>query len=272
MKTYIKILVLLMFISACGTTNNQQNDGELSFADMPIEWDLMFISDSSGWHVAERYAANIERDLGVTVNVRDWSMGGLSLRQVLDRIAEHEVLKKTSDRANWIDYLAEAEVIVIYANPEGSVLESDAEKWECISRPYHVEYCGLETFDPYIENLGLFYEKVFELREGKPTLIRAFNAYIPIVSIWKEEGFYEECLHCWENYNLAIEMAAANYNVTVAPVFETFNGVDHDEDPRDKGFITYDGIHTTDAGAQAIADDLSTLGYDITIPPQDNKN
>jgi hypothetical protein len=33
------------------------------------EWDLVYISDSTGWGVPEKYAANIERDNGKTVRV-----------------------------------------------------------------------------------------------------------------------------------------------------------------------------------------------------------
>ena len=47
------------------------------------EWDLVLLSDSSGWGVADRYAAHIEEDLDVTVNVRDLAADSLGAGSVL---------------------------------------------------------------------------------------------------------------------------------------------------------------------------------------------
>ncbi|RPI58044.1 MAG: hypothetical protein EHM56_02765 [Chloroflexi bacterium] len=52
----------------------------------------------------------------------------------------------------------------------------------------------------------------------------------------------------------------------VALVFEAFNGPSHDEDPRDKGYIGRDGIHTGPLGRQLIADLLHELGYEPSPP------
>jgi lysophospholipase L1-like esterase len=57
---------------------------------------------------------------------------------------------------------------------------------------------------------------------------------------------------------------AAEFDVPVAPVFDTFNGPNHDEDPRDKGYISVDGAHPSGEGAKAIAELLRDLGYEPT--------
>lgn len=226
---------------------------------MPDAWDLIFFSDSTGWDVAQKYAIHIENDLGVTVNVWDMASGGLSLGHLMERLEQNEF---------WLDHLAQAEVVVIFANPEDSVSKTNPGNWSCVSREYQVTNCDLETFDQYIEDLSTFYEKVFELRDGQPTIIRAFNTYVPIYSVWKKEGIFDECRQCFLNFTKAIEIAAAKYNVPVGPTFEVFNGVDYDEDPRDKGYIGSDGLHTTDDGSQVMADTLRLLGYEITQPPE----
>ena len=52
----------------------------------------------------------------------------------------------------------------------------------------------------------------------------------------------------------------------VARVFEAFNGPEHDQDPRDKGYIGGDGVHTTALGRQVIADCLRELDYGFVNP------
>ncbi len=47
------------------------------------------------------------------------------------------------------------------------------------------------------------------------------------------------------------------------------NGPNHDEDPRQKGFILPDGEHPSALGAQYMADLLADMGYDPVIPPEE---
>jgi lysophospholipase L1-like esterase len=133
------------------------------------------------------------------------------------------------------------------------------------SAPY-VKDCAPETFDAYRSDLGAVYQEILKLRGEEPVLIRAFDAYNPLYSVYREQGVYDECLACWENYNQAIHQAAMAHGVPLARVFDAFNGLDHDEDARDKGYIREDGEHTTGAGRQIIADLLRELGYEPTLP------
>ena len=49
----------------------------------------------------------------------------------------------------------------------------------------------------------------------------------------------------------------------VAQVYDAFNGLNHDEGPREKDYIGGDdGEHTTEAGQKVIADLMRELGYD----------
>jgi len=49
--------------------------------------------------------------------------------------------------------------------------------------------------------------------------------------------------------------------------YDVFNGIDHDEDPRTKGWIGPDGIHLSDEGEQAVADALAASGFDSDQAP-----
>lgn len=230
-------------------------------SDEKDEWDLVLFSDSSGWGVADRYAAYLEEDLDVTVRVHDLSGPALSAGTVLAALrAEEEGHPLPSDVP---DLVRKAEVVVFYGNPVESISESHPGDWNCVSSkaPYAND-CAPETFEAYRADLEAIYQEILRLRGDAPTLIRAFDAYNPLYSVYREHGVYEECTACWENYNAAIHQAAAAYRVPVARVFDSFNGPSHDEDPREKGYIGDDGVHTTGAGRDVIAELLRELGYE----------
>ncbi len=70
----------------------------------------------------------------------------------------------------------------------------------------------------------------------------------------------------WEAFSQAIREAAAEFGVPTASMFDAFNGPNHDEDPREKGFIGSDKQHTTDEGKAAMVEVLHALGYDPVNP------
>jgi lysophospholipase L1-like esterase len=69
-----------------------------------------------------------------------------------------------------------------------------------------------------------------------------------------------------EIFNSIVQQAADGFNIPTVSVFDAFNGPDHDEDPREKGYIGPDGVHTSVEGRQLIADLLSEAGYEPIEP------
>jgi len=49
-------------------------------------------------------------------------------------------------------------------------------------------------------------------------------------------------------------------------VYDAFNGPNHDEDPREKGYIGPDGRHASKAGQKVIAALMQKLGYKPVTP------
>jgi lysophospholipase L1-like esterase len=117
-----------------------------------------------------------------------------------------------------------------------------------------------------IENLKAIYEAIFALRNGESTIIRAVGFYNPVISEHRERHMEAECTQCWETFNSAIQQAADEFNIPFVSVYDAFNGVNHDEDPREKGYIGGDGVHTSEQGKQVIADLLSEAGYEPVEP------
>jgi hypothetical protein len=255
-------LILALLLAACSTLSI---GGTPDLMEME-EWDLLWISDSSGWGVAEVYAAYIEEDTGIPVNVYDYWDGGLSAGTILDILEGGSNFNAELDRIP--ERIPEMEVIVFYTNPEESVDADNPWDWNCgqstLLKTY-VNACEMDTFALYTQHLESIYQHIFDLHNGRPLIIRAYDAYNPTLARWEKDGTFDACQACWGNYNAAIHQAAAKFDIPVAKVYDAWNGSDHNQDPNDKGY-TKDGIHPNELGAQVIAEELRKLGYDPVTP------
>lgn len=259
MKFRIALLIFLTVSLLLTSCSSQPSLDEME------EWDLVWISDSSGWDVAEIYAAMVEEDTGKKVNVMDNWMGGLSAGYVYTVLKGEPTPNATLEHLG--ELIKEAEIVVFYANPEESWEEGNPADWVCVSTISlnYVNNCDMETFDTYVQHLEGIYQIIFELRDGQPTIVRAYDAYNPLIARFQEQGVYEDCKACWANYNAAIHQAAASYNIPVADVAEAWNGPNWDKDPQTLGY-TKDSEHPNEVGATIIAQALRELGYGPVVP------
>ncbi|NJC95256.1 MAG: hypothetical protein C3F07_14220 [Anaerolineales bacterium] len=217
------------------------------------ELDLVILSDSSLLGVGKYYAAYIEEDLNATVNLHDEWQGSLSAKTLLKQLQKEERLRRI---------LRDSEVVVYFGNPVGSATGD----WSCVPRANYVKDCSPETFSEYQATLEAIVEEILALRDGAPTIIRATDFYVPVLTQWREAGLEVECTRCIENMVAAVHEAAAAQNIPVARVYDALNGPNHDVDPRDMGYIGADDIHTSDLGQQVIASLLRELGYEPVVP------
>jgi lysophospholipase L1-like esterase len=234
-------------------------------------WDLVVIGDSSLWGLADAFAAQIEADVGVKVVSHDATVGGLSAGTVLAAL-HSEGPPSTRLEKELADDLRQAEVVVMFANPEDSM---DAEKLKdlesCISAsapksPKNpAESCSLEAFEGYTVDLAAIWAQILELRDGQPTVLRATDIYNPVVSPWKESGAFEACTQCWEAMSQAARLAAEAYDIPFLSRYDAYNGRNHDKDPREKGYIVSDGEHPSHLMNQHTAELLSEMGYEPLI-------
>lgn len=280
-KFYLFLIISIVFILslyACQEKEGSNSEEETKNLDEVIEenlvrideevWDVLWISDSSGWGVADIYGQFIAEDNGVEVNVKDYWTGGLSVVTILQAIKEKNTYNMQLD--SFEESIAEAEVIVVYGHPAESVDPTNPGDWNCGQEDLqacYVNACGMETFETYIKDFQEIFSIIFELRAGKPTIIRTYDAYNPrLVSTCGPDGAFEICKECWENFNQAIHQAADEMGVPVVNVFDAWNGLDHTENPVDKGYTQEDNVHPSVAGATVIAELLRALGYDPIIP------
>jgi hypothetical protein len=227
--------------------------------DRSEPWDLVWFSDSMGWNVAEAWAGLIEDAEGVEVRVHDYVIGGAPIEQFLAMVSDDEDIRRE---------VADAEIIVVYANPANTA-PPDAEV--CVSElstidPDPPEFYTSADFAAYGDVFRDTFEVIFELRAGQPTVIRVFDQFAGYLVDWREAGIEAECTATFEAASGAIREAADDHGVAMASVYDVFNGPDHDEDPREKGYVASDGYHASLRGASAHAEILHSLGYDAIIP------
>jgi hypothetical protein len=270
---YLGILLLALVatfsLTACISPAEPPQQPQPAAEIMPLEdleeWDLLWISDSSGWDVADVYAGMVAEDTGKIINVHDKWLGGLPAALVYQALTgAYDGPSLTLEQLP--ELVSEAEIIVFYANPSESINESRPGDWECISgHGSYVNDCDPEIFTTYLDHLDTIYQRVFELRAGQPTIILSYDAYNPRINLLRENGVYEECKQCWGYYNDAIHLAAAKFNIPVACISESWNGPGWDIDPNDLGY-TKDGEHPNELGIEVIAQALRELGYDPVLP------
>lgn len=251
-------LLFLALLSGCSKTP----------ADQMLEldhWDLVWISDSTGWGVERVLAGNIEEDTGIPVNIQFSWIGGLSAGEVIEGLEGNSV----EFRLNQLpEILPEAEVIVLYTNPEQSQSDANPHDFNCgqADSACYVNACSAENFEVYVDHLEQIYAAIFAFRQGQPTIIWAYDSYNPIMANrCADEGVFEACRSCWETYSQAAQEAAASYSVPFAHVFDAFNGPQHDQDPQERDLFK-DGVHPNEAGAALLAQTLRELGYEPIVP------
>lgn len=253
-----------------GALPTQQGDERVppgASLDTSEPWDLVWYSDSGGWYVADLWAETIEQELGVDVRVHDHSAGGLAAVEVLESLGEPT--EGRSRLGDTRDDVAEAEIIVVYGNPEGSGATSDlgdaCVTTSAVPRDPPTRYSA-EDFGPYREVLEAIYERVFALVGDRPVIVRAIDLYNPVIADWRLAGVEEQCTEAWEAWSDTIRDAATEFDVPLVSMYDVFNGPDHSEDPREKGYIISDGEHTMPAAREAMVAALHEAGYEPIEP------
>ncbi len=239
-------------------------------AEMPkgpgVEWHLVVISESSGWGLGQAFAKQIEKDVGVKVVLDDFAIGNLSAGEVLQVL---QTGKGTTSRLEELPVaLKRADVVVMFGNPMLSVDAATGESINSCFGSTAPALCTPKAFEKYTADLEAIWAKVFELRSGQPTVLRAIDVASPFVNDWKKYQTFDACTVCFECVSNAVRQAAKAYRIPFLSRYDAFNGLKHDQDPKQQGYVGGDGIHPNDLAQQRTAELLAKLGYDSVPPPQ----
>jgi hypothetical protein len=230
-------------------------------------WQLVVIGDSTLWGLGTTYKSQIEKDVGVKIVLKDYAVGDLSIGEVINVLKQEGTIR--ADLSGLSAAISDADVIVLYGNPRDSVIpENPGDVEGCL---YNIglppKICNPASFEKYITDLKWVWGEIFRLRNGKPTILRAVDFPNPWISTWYKTDTYLACTRCWENGSNAVRLAAEAYHIPFLSRYDAYNGVNHDEDPVEKGYIRSDGNHPTELGAQVIAELLAQMGYEPVPPP-----
>jgi hypothetical protein len=264
--TIISVLLSIsVLVGGCATPAASPSTQHELPTGPEAEWDLVVIGDSSLWGLGRAFASQIENDVGVKVVLHDVARGGLSARAVLQALQPGEPPNLRLE--GLADTLKDAEVVVVFVNPMDSVDPEKPLDFEGCFLFKAPESCSPESFEKYTADMEAIWAKILELRAGQPTILRATDIYNPLVSPWNRKGVFEACTECWENMSDAARLAAEAHDIPFLSRYDAFNGVNHDEDPREKGYIHSDGEHPSDLAKQYTAELLSKMGYEPVSPP-----
>lgn len=257
-------------------TSTQQTESDVGPFPAGEPVDLLVMTDSSGWGIAERLAPLAADALDREVRVRDWARGGEPITNILEWV-----------QTILADEVAEAEIIVMYGYPGGLEYElpepsllSCFEAADAVVEPE--EYTGdwtpgtrweptpvvptTDDWRPYRDVLDQLYDEIWELRAGKPTIIRTYDVPLGLIGPWKELGIEAECTANWEVQFQVVREAAEANGAGFVSVLDIFNGPNRDEDPLEKGWMSGDLMHPEGEGWDIIAELLAAYGFEPGQP------
>jgi len=115
-------------------------------------------------------------------------------------------------------------------------------------------------------NFDAVIAEILSLRSTDDTTIRTIAYFNPFVGYMKELGIYEDINPYGKAFNEYIVQAASERNIPAARVYLAMNGPNGDEDASDKGYISWDGVHLSDAGHRLVVELHRGLGYEALGP------
>ncbi|RLC70383.1 MAG: hypothetical protein DRI81_19175 [Chloroflexi bacterium] len=219
-------------------------------------WDYVALGDSTpaGYGVensyVDYYAEFIEEDLGVQVEVRDFSRSGQSTSSLLNQLRANEDLRAA---------LQDAEVITIWTG------------WNDLGEPlsqYRNETCGgednleciREAVTALNANIDAILDEILSLTSPRDTLIRIADVGIPFVATWQYHGWFEmlqgPCYEVWRDHLIE---AAEQRGITIVYTYHVLNGPNGDE--KMEGIYQSDGVHFNEEGHRLVARLHREVGY-----------
>jgi lysophospholipase L1-like esterase len=224
-------------------------------------WAYVALGDSApaGYGVensyVDYYAEFIEEDLGVRVEVHNYSRSGQSTSSLLERLRTNEDLRGA---------LRDAEVITIWTG------------WNDLREPlsqYRNETCGgednleciREAVTELNANIDAILDEILSLASPQDTLIRIADVGIPFVTTWQYQGWFETLRGpCYEVWREHLIEAAEQRGITVVCTYEVINGPNGDE--KMEGIYLSDGFHFNEEGHRLVARLHREAGYEYASP------
>lgn len=250
------VVAMIGFLLLVGCGSHQPASAQ----EAGMSWEYIALGDSipagygAGQSYVNYYAGYIEADLGVTVNVHNWSIPGQTTQQLLRSLQDNPVLR---------DAIRDAEVITIWTGwNDIALLIGQGSESTCGGEEAPDMDCVREGVRVLEADIDALLDEILSLRSTDDALIRIADNCNPFVGRWKNAGVYQQFKRpVFEDWSEAIDRIASAHNVAVVHTYTALNGEDGDDEIAAR-YLWNDGIHFSPEGHVLIADLHRALGYD----------
>src|SRR5918998_214032 len=232
----------------------------------PASWDYVALGDSLATGLGAfkgyvpRYDSYIETDTGVAVTRTNLGRNGWTSSQLLSALSTDPTFRRATREAEIVTWNIGGNDLRAARTSYKRGTCGGIDNQDCL----RASMATLKT------NWTAITAEVLELRSTSDTIVRTMDIYNPYVrtdivsDTWQNDGGLND-FQVFKRYvdkvNRHIATTAYIEGVPYAPVYLAFNGTLGDEDPRSKGYLSFDGIHPNNTGHRVIADELRVLGY-----------
>jgi lysophospholipase L1-like esterase len=233
----------------------------------PTSWDYVALGDSltTGFGAFKgyvpRYDAYIETDTGVAVTRTNLGRNGWTSSQLLSALRNDPTFRRATREAEIVTWNIGGNDLRAARNSYRKGTCGGDDNQGCLR-------AGVEKLKT---NWDAITAEVLELRSTRNTIVRTMDIYNPYVrtdkisDTWRQNDDGMNDFQVFENYvdevNSYIATTSHTAGVPYAQVYPAFNGTTGDEDPKSKGYLSFDGVHPNNTGHRIIADELRKLGY-----------
>ena len=250
------LVVVLLVGTAQGTT-----------LAAPTSWDYVALGDSmaTGYGAfvkgyVPRYEAYVETDTGVAVTRTNLAQNKWTSSQLLSALSSDPTFRRAIREAEIVTWnIGGNDLRAARASYKNGTC-GGVDNQDCL----RASVATLKT------NWTAITAEVLELRSTENTMVRTMDIYNPYVrtdiasDTWKNDGGMND-FQVFNSYvykaNLHIATTSYAAGVPYAGVHLAFNGPYGYEDPKPKGYLSFDGLHPNNTGHRVIAGELQKLGY-----------
>jgi lysophospholipase L1-like esterase len=232
----------------------------------PASWDYVALGDSlaTGFGAFKgyvpRYEAYIDTDTGVAVTRTNLGQNNWTSSQLLSALRHDPTFRRAIREAQIVTWNIGGNDLRAARNSYKRGTCGGDDNQDCL----RASVAKLET------NWDAITAEVLELRSTRNTIVRTMDIYNPYVrtdtisDTWQDDNGlndFEVFSSYLDEVNYYIATTSYTEGVPCAQVYLAFNGTAGDEDPRSKGYLSFDRVHPNNIGYRIIADELRKLGY-----------
>jgi lysophospholipase L1-like esterase len=199
------------------------------------------------------YAAS---DLATTVSLTNLSIGGWTSAQLLNAIQTDSTFQ---------DAIANA-TLITFEIGGNDMLQANSSYQNGTCGGVDNQDCLRSTITTFQANWDAILDEL-EARTEPDVLLRTMDLFDPFIAQEIATGTFTIAQYYLGQLNGHIHATAAARGIPVADVHLAYNGAAGDEDPVQKGYISFDGVHPNALGHTVIADEFRALGYDVSEGP-----